>query len=762
MDDLNNWIINSELDDLRFIGHMHTWTNISQGQPSIAKKLDRVIVNTHWLSSFPNSTANFAPPLCSDHCPMLVDIGVPTPRRKCPFKFFDFWCEHPNFLTTVASVWNTEVSGVPMYRVTTKLKRLKSALKNLNHNVFSDISSRVKNAKFNLTACQNLLDSDPGNIELRQQERDLLLTYSSLSKVEEQLFQQKSRVKWLALGLNSLSPFISKSVNTEFHDILCSIPTDVEIMNCMFSIKSKKSPGLDGYNSFFFKKAWSIVGRDVTLAIRDFFQFGKIFKQVNATYLALIPKVPNPSSPSEYRPITCCSVLYKCISKLIVNKLKPIMPTLIDKAQNAFVSGRKIGDNIILAQELLRGYHRDLNPPRCTLKVDLIKAYDTLSWQFILDVLQLMQFPPIFISWIKACISTASFSICINGELCGFFNSIKGLRQGGSSISLPLRSGNGYDILIFCHGNVRSAQSLKVSIDTFTNLSSLTPNPNKSNLFFSGTPHQTKNTICNIFQFPCAELLVKYLGLPLISIRLTTNDYQSIIDSMLSRVTSWTARALSFVERLQLIQATLFSMHIYWTNLLILPAKVCDKMNQLMQRFLWSGKAMNKYRTKVEWEHMCNPKHAGGLGIYDIQLWNKASILRHNWTLCSNDSTGIWKEWTLKNLVKNKSLWDISIPSDSSWFWRKLLQNRTLAQPFVKHILNNGSSTMVFFDNWLPCGPLYQELEAKEAKTGGRNLSLCRWSVPELGDLTHLRRQGSSQLEGEFLSGEDKGFTFIS
>lgn len=96
-----------------------------------------------------------------------------------------------------------------------------------------------------------------------------------------------------------------------------------------------------------------------------------MLKESNATAIALIPKVPNPSFMSDFRPISCCNTIYKCISKIIASRLRLALPDIISKSQATFVPGRKIGDNILLAQELLRNYHRSAGPPRCAIKIDL-------------------------------------------------------------------------------------------------------------------------------------------------------------------------------------------------------------------------------------------------------------------------------------------------------------------------------------------------------------------------------------------------------
>ncbi|KAL5861832.1 hypothetical protein ACOSQ4_003128 [Xanthoceras sorbifolium] len=107
-----------------------------------------------------------------------------------------------------------------------------------------------------------------------------------------------------------------------------------------------------------------------------------------------------------------------------------VLPDIVIPFQSAFIAGRRISDNILLSQELLKNYHRDGGHPRCALKVDIMKAYDSVRWDFLVAILQILGFPEQMIAWISECISTPHFSISINGELNGFFASGRGLRQG--------------------------------------------------------------------------------------------------------------------------------------------------------------------------------------------------------------------------------------------------------------------------------------------------------------------------------------------
>ncbi|KAK0574015.1 hypothetical protein LWI29_017005 [Acer saccharum] len=123
--------------------------------------------------------------------------------------------------------------------------------------------------------------------------------------------------------------------------------TNDEIRDVCFSLHPNKAPGPDGFNAHFFKKTWDIVGEDVINAIQKFFRSGHFLKEINATILALVPKVPNPSKMKDFRPISCCNTLYKIIAKIIANRIKPCLPDIINPSQSAFVAGRSTGDNIL-------------------------------------------------------------------------------------------------------------------------------------------------------------------------------------------------------------------------------------------------------------------------------------------------------------------------------------------------------------------------------------------------------------------------------
>lgn len=168
-------------------------------------------------------------------------------------------------------------------------------------------------------------------------------------------------------------------LRNEQHELLCKPVTNEEIKEDFWSISPLKAPGPDGFSSGFFKASWNIIGNDVSLAIKDFFCSSKFLKQVNTTLLSLIPKTNYPNGVGDYRPIACCNVIYKAITKILTKRLQGVIGQLISESQGAFVRERSIIDNIMVCQGLVRNYTRENGAPRCLIKMDIKKTYDTLE-----------------------------------------------------------------------------------------------------------------------------------------------------------------------------------------------------------------------------------------------------------------------------------------------------------------------------------------------------------------------------------------------
>ena len=215
-------------------------------------------------------------------------------------------------------------------------------------------------------------------------------------------------------------------LSKEAGEYLSQEVTGKEIDLAMWSIADDKAPGLDGLNAVFFKQSWNIIKGDIYSAIQEFFRTGIMSKLFNVTSVTLVPKVPNPTRVQEYRPIACCNIL-RLFLRFSLEECKALL--IVQDCQAGFIPGRPISENILLATEFFKGYGRANVSPRCMLKIDLKKAYDSLEWSFLHDVMKELGFPETFVQWIFACITTVSYSILINGRPCAPFEAKKGLRQ---------------------------------------------------------------------------------------------------------------------------------------------------------------------------------------------------------------------------------------------------------------------------------------------------------------------------------------------
>ena len=155
--------------------------------------------------------------------------------------------------------------------------------------------------------------------------------------------------RWDVVHLRFLRPWAWHLLTDDEANSILLPFTPVDVKQAVFDIAEDKASGPDRYSSSFFKAAWRIVGQEVTEAVLDFFNTGRLLKQINTTLLAVIPKVHSPMSISDFWPISCCNVLYKIIAKLIVQLLSVVLDKLISPCQTAFVPDRSISDNIMLA-----------------------------------------------------------------------------------------------------------------------------------------------------------------------------------------------------------------------------------------------------------------------------------------------------------------------------------------------------------------------------------------------------------------------------
>uniref|UniRef100_A0A803Q9D7 Reverse transcriptase domain-containing protein n=1 Tax=Cannabis sativa TaxID=3483 RepID=A0A803Q9D7_CANSA len=159
------------------------------------------------------------------------------------------------------------------------------------------------------------------------------------------------------------------------------------------NLKAQANPGIEKFieEEKLAPDNFAEIRAEVSNAIKEFFNTGKIPTQFNETLIYLVPKVEIPVRAIDYRPIACFSTIYKCITKLISKRLAKVLPWLVHQNQGIFIKNRPIAHNILIFQDLIKNYGRKIVSSRCAIKTDLSKAYDTVDWGFVEDLLSIIK-----------------------------------------------------------------------------------------------------------------------------------------------------------------------------------------------------------------------------------------------------------------------------------------------------------------------------------------------------------------------------------
>lgn len=218
-------------------------------------------------------------------------------------------------------------------------------------------------------------------------------------------------------------------VTEEMNEMLVKPYDHEEVKVAIFQMGPSKTPGPDWMNANFFQKHWHIIGQEVALYVIDVINGVREMADMNETHIDLIPKMKNPLSMSDFRPISLCNVIYKIISKMIANRMNLILPEIISHNQSAFTPGSLIMDNTLVAFETFHYMQSARSGKRgcMAVKLDMSKAYDRVEWVFLEKVMEKMGFDARWTNVTMRCVSSVSHAVVINGEPSARFVPGRGL-----------------------------------------------------------------------------------------------------------------------------------------------------------------------------------------------------------------------------------------------------------------------------------------------------------------------------------------------
>lgn len=409
-------------------GHPYTWEKSRGTTRWVEERLDRVFVNEDWRFLFPtNKVQNLIAPT-SDHSSLFLQVSVWRPRtRGYRFRFENCWLREEGCSDIVMESWK-KIENVDIRR---RIEMCGTELKKWGDKLVQDFKHRLRK-------CRDTMDRFCG---LRDQFsiqcfREAEAEYSKILGQQEIFWKQRAKQHWLqggdcntkyfhtyassrrkknqilhlknsegdwvnwSTGLGDLMEnyysklfkstavreegvldCIEERLNSSHNAELTQEFTEEEVKQAVFAMHPDKSSGPDGMNPSFYQIFWSIIGNDVAKECCRILEVGEVPDNLNDSLVVFIPKKKRPEMMGDLRPISLCNVMMKIVSKMLANRLKGLLPNIISETQSAFVSGRLITDNAIVALEINHWMHRKTKGKigYTALKIDMSKAYDRVE-----------------------------------------------------------------------------------------------------------------------------------------------------------------------------------------------------------------------------------------------------------------------------------------------------------------------------------------------------------------------------------------------
>ena len=369
----------------------------------------------------------------------------------------------------------------------------------------------------------------------------------------------------------------------------------------------------------------------------------------NDTTVVLIPKVKKPEHIKDLRPISLCNVIYKLVSKVLANRLKKILPSIISQTQSAFVPGRLISDNILIAYELSHYLKRKTKGKGgyAAIKLDMSKAYDRVEWNFLRDMMLKLGFAKQWVDLVMTCVTTVKYRIRVNGELTDEFTPERGLRQGdpispylfllcaeGFSALLEKAEEEGKihgirvcrgapsvshllfadDSLILCKANEQEAEKLKELLKVYEECSGQAINTDKSAVMFSvNTGENSRRRVQEILHIRAETRSEKYLGMPVYVGKSRTEVFAYLKERVWQRIQGWKEKLLSKAGKEIMIKAVAQAVPVFVMGCFDITKEICGQISTLIAKYWWNNQDKDNSMHWLSWEKLVLPKERGDL-----------------------------------------------------------------------------------------------------------------------------------------------------
>ncbi|KAL5794824.1 hypothetical protein ACOSP7_003418 [Xanthoceras sorbifolium] len=765
------------------------------GSRNVQKRLDRFFATSQWVNLFSGIKVEHLGFMFSDHRPISAKFVRSGPSgsgggdRK--FRFEPIWLKDEECYSVICAAWGGFDSDTSGRGLRDKLGLCADRLENWSKVKFGSLKKAIDRKKCEINLLYDRKQSDQVLDAIRSMEREL----ESLLSKEELYWKQRSRVDWLLAGdknskffhrrasarkkknqisslldsrgvrreseqgmssvvldyfsdlfrsiqpsssdLSAASSFIESKVNAQMAGRLGKAFTRAEVRSAVFEMGPNKAPGPDGFHALFFQKFWNVVGEDVSSVCLKVLNGGCSIEKFNTTNVVLIPKVKNPERMTDFRPISLCSVIYKTVSKVMANRLKEILPFIISSEQSAFVPGRLIFDNIMVAFELLHSIKKQKKGKRgyAAIKLDMSKAYDRVEWGFLEFILEKLGFPNHFRALVMDCVPTSKLSFLVNGKSVGEVSPQRGLRQGcplspylfllcaealstlikgneSNGQSLGMRCCRGSPLvshlffadnsIVFCRASVQNCEKLKQILNVYEKASGQRINLLKSNITFSpNVEDDCSASILNCLGLANAQAHDKYLGLPTMVGKNKRKTFSDIKERVWRKIRGWKGNLFSMGGKEVLIKAVAQAIPTFTMSIFQLPSVLCNELCSMIMGFWWGASDGNKKISWVARDKLCSLKTHGGLGFKDLSLFNQALLGKQAWRIVMNKDSLVSRVLKAK-YFRQEDFLSASLKQGSSHLWRSLVWGRSLLFKGLRWRVGNGKDIRAFQDPWIP------------------------------------------------------------
>ena len=428
--------------------------------------------------------------------------------------------------------------------------------------------------------------------------------------------------------------------------------TFVEFTTAVKQMHPDKASGPDGLNPAFFQQFWHSLGKEVFNCCKDWLISSSFPANLNDTNVVLIPKKENVVRMKDLRPIALCNALYKILSKVLANRLKCILPQVISENQAAFVPGRSINDNVLIAFELIHHMKKSFRGGEgdVALKIDISKAYDRVDCGYLRRRMLAMGLCSQWVSWMMLCVTIVSYDFCFNGAVIGPIIPSRRIRQGDpispylflfcvEGLSLALTKAASEEVIhgikvsssappishllfaddsfLFFRANNQEAEGVKAILDEYARLSGQSINYQKSGIFFSTCVKQDKQAeISSILRVSNDLQNNMYLGLPSLLGRSKKRVFGFVKERLWKRLQGWKVKKISRAGKTILINNVATAIPSYCMASFLLPKDMCKEMEVMMNKYWWqSGSTDRRGIIWIGWDGFKHVKMSGRFGF---------------------------------------------------------------------------------------------------------------------------------------------------